>query len=118
MNLWERKKELKAAIYNKLVRDKIPEVIEKTGKNYKIVHLNNEKYQEALKNKLIEEANEAAGCITQSEMAEELADCLEVIAALAEAYGIPMEKVEEMRCKKAEKRGRFSEKIVLIEAGD
>jgi predicted house-cleaning noncanonical NTP pyrophosphatase (MazG superfamily) len=49
---------------------------------------------------------------------EELADLLEIIHALAECHGATIDTVEEVRQKKAEKRGGFKEKIFLIEVED
>ncbi|HEX8993853.1 MAG TPA: nucleoside triphosphate pyrophosphohydrolase [Candidatus Paceibacterota bacterium] len=93
--------------YNKLVRDKIPEVLDRKGVPYEKRIASPEEYKQELIKKLGEETNEfmAAGD------PEELADVLEVIAALRT---LPeYEHVEELRLKKLEERGGFSEKIIL-----
>lgn len=105
-------------IYNKLVRDRIPEVITSTGKKFTTRILANEEYIKELKNKSFEELNEYINAENDSDAIEELADLLEIIHALADCHGGTIEKVEEVRQKKAEKRGGFKEKIFLIEVED
>ncbi|MFJ5717513.1 phosphoribosyl-ATP pyrophosphohydrolase [Neobacillus sp. NPDC093127] len=105
-------------IYNKLVRDRIPEVIESTGKRFSTRILGNKEYIKQLKNKSFEELEEYVQAENDQDAIEELADLLEIIHALAECHGATIETVEEVRQKKAEKRGGFKEKIFLIEVED
>jgi predicted house-cleaning noncanonical NTP pyrophosphatase (MazG superfamily) len=105
-------------IYNKLVRDRIPEIIESTGKNFSTRVLNNEEYITELKNKSFEELQEYVQTTNNEDAIEELADLLEIIHALAEYHGSSIEMVEEVRKVKAEKRGGFKEKIFLLEVED
>lgn len=105
-------------IHNKLVRDRIPEVIESTGKRFSTRILNNEEYITELKKKSFEELEEYVDADNDNDAIEELADLLEIIHALAESHGASFEKVEDVRKKKAEKRGGFKEKIFLIEVED
>jgi predicted house-cleaning noncanonical NTP pyrophosphatase (MazG superfamily) len=105
-------------IYNKLVRDRIPEVIKSTGKHYSTRVLDNEEYITELKNKSLEELKEYLNTENDKDAIEELSDLLEIIRALAECHGASFEKVEEVRQKKAEKRGSFKKKIFLIEVED
>jgi predicted house-cleaning noncanonical NTP pyrophosphatase (MazG superfamily) len=105
-------------IYNKLVRDRIPEIIESTGKNFSTRVLNNEEYITELKNKSFEELQEYVQTTNNEDSIEELADLLEIIHALAEYHGSSIEMVEEIRKVKAEKRGGFKEKIFLLEVED
>ena len=98
-------------VYNKLVRDKIPGIIEKDGKKAVCEILNDENFLALLDQKLIEEMDE----YQESKDVEELADLLEVIYAVSEARGISREKLEKIRCLKAEERGAFQEKIMLIQ---
>lgn len=95
--------------YNKLVRDKIPEIIEASGKKCEIQVLNDETYLEMLDKKLGEEVKE----YQESHEVEELADILEVIYALAQARSVSKEQLEEIRKAKADKRGSFEKKILL-----
>lgn len=97
--------------YNKLVRDRIPEIIEASGAECKTAILSDEKYLEMIDAKLDEELKE----YHKDQNIEELADLLEVIRAATIARGHTLEELEEVRAKKAEKRGRFENKILLIE---
>ena len=95
--------------YNKLVRDKIPEIIKKDNKN-PITHLaSNQEYWKKLKEKLLEEVNEFLEDSTE----EELADILEVIYAISDFKQFNRKKVNQIKKDKAEKRGRFKDKIIL-----
>ncbi|MGD6777015.1 nucleoside triphosphate pyrophosphohydrolase [Sutcliffiella horikoshii] len=104
--------------YNKLVRDNIPQIIEATGKKYTIKRLNDDDYIKYLKLKGYEELEEYCASQSNKEAVDELADLLEVIQALANYHGYSMEEVEEVRKEKANKRGGFQEKILLIEVED
>jgi predicted house-cleaning noncanonical NTP pyrophosphatase (MazG superfamily) len=95
--------------YNKLVRDKIPEIIEQDGKNCEIEILSDDMYLKMLDAKLDEELAE----YHKDQNVEELADLLEVIYSAAEARGCSVEQLESVRRTKAEKRGAFKEKIYL-----
>lgn len=98
--------------YNKLVRDKIPEII-KQNNDTPITHIaDDEEYWDKLKEKLKEEIDEFFKNSTE----EELADILEVIYAFRDYMKIDKDKLEEIRAKKAQKRGAFKKKIILDEA--
>ncbi|MDR7236520.1 nucleoside triphosphate pyrophosphohydrolase [Neobacillus drentensis] len=105
-------------VHNKLVRDRIPEIIENTGKRFSTRTLTNEEYIQELKNKSREELEEYLNAGNDKDAIEELADLLEIIHALAECHGASFKEVEEVRQKKAEKRGGFKEKIFLVEVED
>lgn len=99
-------------IYNKLVRDKIPEdinSIEGRKCNYKI--LNDEEYLQELDKKIFEEAHE----FIEEHAIEELADLMEVIFAIMKIRNISIEDVENARQVKNGKRGSFNDKIYLID---
>ncbi len=95
--------------YNKLVRDKIPELIEADGKNCETEILSDEDYLKALDAKLDEELAE----YHKDQNVEELADLLEVIYACAVARGYSKEELEMMRTLKVKQRGEFKNKIFL-----
>ena len=97
--------------HNKLVRDRIPEIIEASGKTCVTKILSDEEYLNMLDAKLDEELAE----YHQDQNVEELADLLEVIYAAASARGYTLEQLEEVRAHKAEKRGGFQKKIFLVE---
>ena len=98
--------------YNKLVRDKIPEAIERTeGRtaNYKI--LNDKEYLQELDRKLFEEAHE----FVEEHSVEELADLMEVISTIMNVRGLSLEEVEVARKAKSDKKGKFDDKVYLID---
>ncbi len=97
--------------YNKLVRDRLPEIIEKEG-NTPVTHIaDDEEYWQRLKEKLKEEVNE----FLKESNEEELADILEVIYAIREFKKISKEKLELLRKEKAKRRGGFKNRIILEE---
>ena len=97
--------------YNKLVRDKIPEIIKQN--NLKpITRIASEKeYFQKLKEKLQEETNE----FLKTERHEELADIIEVIYAILDHKNINKKELKILRNKKAKERGQFKNKIILEE---
>ena len=97
--------------YNKLVRDRIPEIIEASGKTCVTEILSEETYLRMVDAKLDEELAECHS----DQTIEELADLLEVIYAAAMARGYTLEQLESVRAAKAEKRGAFANKILLKE---
>ena len=105
-------------VHNKLVRDLIPNIIEKTGKKFSTRILDEEEYVKELKIKSKEELNEYLEAKTDEEAVEELADLLEIIHALTYCHGSTPEKLEQVRQEKSAKRGGFQEKIYLIEVED
>lgn len=99
-------------IYNKLVRDKIPENINSIkGRNCNYKILNNDEYLEELDKKLFEEAHE----FTEDHSIEELADLMEVIFAIMKDRNISMKDLEITRQIKNIKKGSFNDKIYLID---
>ena len=97
--------------YHKLVRDRIPEIIEASGKSCVTEILSDADYLELLDAKLDEELAE----YHKDQNVEELADLLEVIYAAAKARGYTLEQLEVVRAEKASKRGAFEKKILLKE---
>ena len=97
--------------YSKLVRDRIPEIIEASGKTCVTEILSDDEYLRMIDTKLDEELAE----YHKDQNIEELADLMEVIYAAAIAHGYTIEQLEEVRAEKAEKRGAFQKKILLVE---
>lgn len=97
-------------IYNKLVRDRIPEIIEAQGETPNIRVLEQEEYLHHLEAKLDEEVAE----YHRDKNAEELADILEVVFALAEANGVSRQELMKVYQKKHDARGGFAKRIFLI----
>ena len=98
-------------IYNKLVRDRIPEIIAASGKRCQVRELDEKEYLHMLDAKLDEELAE----YHKDQNLEELADMLEVIYAAAEARGYSVKQLEKARAEKAEKRGAFRKRLLLLE---
>jgi predicted house-cleaning noncanonical NTP pyrophosphatase (MazG superfamily) len=97
--------------HNKLVRDKIPEIITKRGDKPVTQILGTDAYRRELRRKLQEEVAE----FCESGKVEELADILEVVYALAVAEGASQFELEEMRKRKRRERGGFDQRIFLVE---
>lgn len=97
--------------YNKLVRDKIPEIIKHNGDTPEVRMASDEEYFAKLKEKLVEEALE----FQKDGNPEELADVQEIIYAICEAQKMDMSVLEMIRKEKLEKRGGFTKRIILEE---
>ena len=100
-------------IYNKLVRDKIPEIIVAEGHECTVRTLDLEEYRQQLMRKLIEEAKEATESFNEISLVEELSDVLEVIYALANSYGRSVQDLETVRIEKRLRRGGFDDRLFL-----
>jgi predicted house-cleaning noncanonical NTP pyrophosphatase (MazG superfamily) len=103
--------------YNKLVRDKIPQIIEDGGKNCHYELLTPEKYLEALAEKLLEEAQETAIALKSSDpdaLVNELADLYEVIDSILLLQKIDTTEVILNQKQKREERGSFQKRLKLI----
>ena len=96
--------------YNKLIRDKIPEMIEQNGGKAVIRQLSHEEFVRFLEMKLDEEVGE----YHRDKTAEELADILEVVYALAATIGCSKEELLEIYQQKHDARGGFKKKLFLI----
>lgn len=102
---------MKNSLFNKLVRDKIPSIIESDGKTCLSEILSDANYIRLLDEKLNEECAE----YQESKSPEELADILEVVYAIAATQGLSIDELEQLRKDKADKRGGFEQKILLKE---
>lgn len=100
--------------YDKAIRDKIPDIIKKSGNSYNVKKLSDDEFLPELEKKLREEVEE----YLESKSVEELADAIEVIYRIAELKGISNEKLEMLREEKASKRGKFSDNLFLIDTTD
>lgn len=103
--------------YNKLVRDRIPEIIHRAGEHYAVEVMTEEKYQQALRQKLVEEASEAAQAQTSQELVTELADLQEVIDTLITTSGLSREMIMQEQERRRTERGGFEQRLRLHWAG-
>jgi len=104
---------MRRKIYQKLIRDRIPEIIKKDNAVPKISLLDDKRYRIALKEKLMEEVKELLETKTDEEMLNELSDVLELIGCIASQHNITMKEVEKQRKKKKKERGGFEKKVFL-----
>jgi predicted house-cleaning noncanonical NTP pyrophosphatase (MazG superfamily) len=101
--------------YNKLVRDRIPEIIRANGNKFNTRILDEAEYKEELQLKLKEELHEYLEAMEDSHAVEELADMLELIYSLVEVHYSSFDELEEVRREKKEVRGGFDERVYLID---
>ena len=126
------KNKMKKHQYNKLVRDRIPNILIKENKAFKASHVDLSAYKKALADKLIEESSEVSECVKQFEhlleiepmsssecdqylakVTEELGDLLEVFIAISKAYNISATALLLAAFAKREKFGKFDDGIFL-----
>ena len=100
-------------IYNKLVRDNIPEIIKKNGGVSKVSVLDEAEFKTALKNKLIEEAQEVLEASSKEDVLNELSDIMELVEAITKDNNLTMSEVENKKQKKKEERGGFEKRLFL-----
>ncbi len=99
--------------YNKLVRDRIPEIIRASGRDCGTAVMSDADYIQALRNKLVEEAQEAAHA-EGDELMKELADLYEVMDALMMVAGIDHQDVLKKQRERSHQRGGFAKKLRLL----
>lgn len=95
--------------FDKLVRDKIPEVIKENGEEPTIYVADGDEYAD----RLVEKLNEEVAEYRESRETNELADILEVVHAIRRQHGLTEEELQEIRAQKANDCGRFEEGIIL-----
>ena len=98
-------------IYNKAIRDKIPEIIHDSGYDCNVKTLNDDEFLSKLEEKLIEELQE----YQESKSVEELADILEIIYRISELKGTSKEQLDKLKDKKSQERGTFKDNLFLID---
>ncbi|HOQ91383.1 MAG TPA: nucleoside triphosphate pyrophosphohydrolase [bacterium] len=100
--------------YNKLIRDRIPEIMEARGVKFKTSILSQDDYKNELLNKLVEESREVLAANTdRSELIKELGDVFEVIDYLIIAFGLDSEEIGAVKAERKESRGGFTERVFL-----
>lgn len=104
---------MKKFYHRKLIRDKIPEIIEADNGKYELRVMEEDEFRKELKKKLIEEVKEVIEA-EKSELGKELADVLELIKSIAESENISFELIEEKQKQRREERGGFKKKLFLI----
>lgn len=105
-------------VYNKLVRDKILEIIEAENLAYQSRVLKPEEHLTEIKKKLYEEVKEFDETTNREDALEEMADVLELLHAALKVYGAEFTELEAIRVNKKKKRGGFDEGLYLIDVED
>ena len=100
--------------YPKLVRDKIPEIIEANGDDVEFRALGEKEFLKYLKKKIIEEAKEVAETDTDEQLVEEMADIKEVLDALSSLKGFTAEQIHHVQSAKRVKRGGFEKRLLML----
>lgn len=102
-------------IYNKLVRDNIPEIIEADNRRPNIRKLGKQEYSEELMKKLKEETEELINAKDdKEELAKEISDVYEVIDSIIDYYNLDRDNIIKLKKERKEKRGGFEKRIFLI----
>ncbi|WP_413366495.1 phosphoribosyl-ATP pyrophosphohydrolase [Lysinibacillus sp. 3P01SB] len=104
--------------YNKLIRDRILEIIEAGGSSYNARTLAPGEHLTEIKKKLYEEVKEFDETTDETGALEEMADVLELLHAALKVYGKSFDELEAARVKKKEKRGGFDQGLYLIDVED
>lgn len=105
-------------VYNKLIRDRILEVLEKEKLTYISKVLNEKEFGNALQAKFHEEIHEFEKAEIREDIIGELVDILELVHAAANLNRISIDELEAARLDKKEKRGGFEERLFLVEVED
>lgn len=100
---------MKTIHYNKLVRDKIPNIIEASSKKAIWSIASDDVYYQKLKDKLVEELDE----FLKSDAIEELADLVEVVEAILATKSVTISQFNDIRAKKNQQKGAFTKKFIL-----
>jgi predicted house-cleaning noncanonical NTP pyrophosphatase (MazG superfamily) len=114
---------LNMPVYNKLVRDLIPQSIEQSNKKFVAYQLSDRDFQNAILDKLIEEALELKDAWSNDPtndvaILEELGDVFEALDTIMKTLKMNRKQVKFMQEKKAEAKGRFEKRIFLYEVYD
>lgn len=105
-------------IYNKLIRDRILEILESKGLTYNAYTLLPDQYLTEIKKKLYEEVKEFDETTNEMDAIEEMADVLELLHAALKVYGKSFDELEAVRIKKKDERGGFDKGLYLIDVQD
>ena len=102
-------------VFNKLVRDKIPTIINQNGDSCVTRTLNTKEFKIAALKKIVEESHEVLGAAgSRAELIKELADLKEITEAVMKVYGISPSEVSKVKSKRKKERGGFDKRIFLL----
>jgi len=100
--------------YNKLVRDKIPEIIRESGRTCEFKILGQSEIKDALKEKLIEKAD----VFSNRPSEDEISDIYELLDTIVEVYDFEPLHIDYLKLQNKESKGSYSEKVFLISVDD
>lgn len=103
-----------ATVYNKLVRDRIPEIILAEGRTCQVETMPLDEYRQTLLTKVTEEATEVADA-PLDKLASELADLYEVMDAIMTAFNVDPETVRQLQDQRRRERGGFEKRLKLLQ---
>jgi predicted house-cleaning noncanonical NTP pyrophosphatase (MazG superfamily) len=106
------------AYYNKLVRDKIPELLEQAGKKGTFRILGDKEFEGELKKKLIDGVKEFRDARREIDALEELSGIYEMLIELAKVHQLTMREMEQVRKDKIKKHGGYTERLFLVKVED
>ena len=104
--------------YNKLIRDKIPEVIKNRGSEFETRELSDAEFEKELLKKVSEEAQEVSSAGTREDIVREIADVIDVIEEIKELKQISVNDIETARKAMFDKKGGFKKRLFLIWSAD
>ena len=107
-----------AIIYNKLVRDKVPANIASDGQRAVLTVVRGEELLQAMRRKVVEEANELSQAETREQAIEEIGDLLEIIAAYRKEMGIRPDEVQAAMMRKTSRSGNFTQGYFLLSVSE
>jgi predicted house-cleaning noncanonical NTP pyrophosphatase (MazG superfamily) len=99
--------------YGKLIRDRIPEIMDAAGVRYEVAVLDDAAFRSALRAKLLEEATEAGSAGTAEELVKEIADLFEVVEELLAVEGMDLEEVRAVQRERRSARGGLGRRLEL-----
>ncbi len=100
--------------YNKLIRDRILEIIKAAGERPSWRILNKKEYLREIKKKILEEAKELTGAKNKKEIINEIVDIQELIDILISEFSLTKPAIKRQQKIKNKKRGGFKKKLFLI----
>lgn len=109
----EKERYMQQTQYRKLIRDRVPEIIRQDGYDCTLEIMGEEEYRQALQEKLVEEALEAASA-NEEHLLTELADLCEVMGALMDLSGIGPEALRNEQQRRRDERGSFKQRLRLL----
>ena len=109
---------MKKIYYRKLVRDKIPEVIKKSGGDFETYKLAKKEFEKELLKKVGEESDGLLTAKTKEELISEMADIVEVIEEIKRFKKITSQQVENARKANFRRKGGFKKRLFLVCASD